>query len=65
MGQLTVRQALQLAAERGADATVDDAVSENAHRILDLLVDLHAQLHTFRQTGIATKCVRHRHSLYR
>ena len=43
-GKLTVRQALQLAAERGADATVNDAVSENAHRILDLFVDLHAQL---------------------
>ena len=49
MKKLTVKQALQLAAERDTDAFMEDMVHHNAHEILDLFVDLHAQLQQERE----------------
>ena len=49
MKKLTVKQALQLAAERDTDAFMEDMVHKNAHGILDLFVDLHTQLQQERE----------------
>ena len=49
MKKLTVKQALQLAAERDTDAFMEDMVHHNAHEILDLFVDLHTQLQQERE----------------